>query len=298
VPGLFLRVARVPRAGETVLAWDYAEPQDGGKGSNQAIAAARLGGTVSFVGCVGQDRLGDEGCRWLEAAGVDVRFLRRHTEIATGVGFILLDADGVPAMAVAMGANGALTVADVERALDALPDAGCLLTQCEIPVEVALAAAQRARARGLTAIVNPAPAPAGLPEGIECASLLVPNESEARALLQLGEGDSADPVGMAEALRRRTGVEAVLVTAGGDGVAGCDAAGTWHVPAPEVRVVDTSGAGDVFCAARAGALPGGASVRAAAAWACAAASLSVTRPGTIPGYPYRREVGPLVTARR
>src|SRR5215813_7735708 len=91
-PGLFIRVKRVPTPGETVIGWDFQEPMDGGKGSNQAIAAARLGAKVSFVGCIGCDRIGDEGARWLREAGVDVTYVRRSDSTASGVGVILLDA--------------------------------------------------------------------------------------------------------------------------------------------------------------------------------------------------------------
>jgi ribokinase len=102
-PGLFIRVKRPPVPGETVIGWDFQEPIDGGKGSNQAIAASKLGGMVSFVGCVGQDRIGEEGARWMVEAGVDITFLKRSATTASGVGFILLDEQGVPAMVSGMG---------------------------------------------------------------------------------------------------------------------------------------------------------------------------------------------------
>src|SRR5512146_1305505 len=99
-PGLFLRVKRPPVAGETLIGWDYQEPMDGGKGSNQAIAAARLGARVRFVGCLGNDRLGQAALEWLAADGVDTTFVRSSASLATGMGFIMLDENGVPAMVV------------------------------------------------------------------------------------------------------------------------------------------------------------------------------------------------------
>jgi ribokinase len=287
-PGLFLRVKRPPLPGETVIGWDYQEPVDGGKGSNQAIAAARLGGLVSYVGCLGNDRIGDDGARWMAEAGVDLTYTRRSTT-ATGLGFIMLDENGVPAMVSSLGANAELGVDDVEAALHGLPEARLLLTQFEIDLQVALHAARSARRRGLISILNPAPAPEAPIEGLDCADFLVPNEGEAALLLGLSTGDSVELEEMAWQLREKSGAGVVLITLGDQGVVGCDNEDTWTVLPPPVEVVDTSGAGDVFCAALAVALVEGKSVRIASAWACAVASLSVTRPGTIPAYPGRKE---------
>ncbi len=289
-PALFLRVRRLPQPGETVIGWDFQEPQDGGKGSNQAIAAARLGGRVAFVGCVGRDRIGDEGERWLAEAGIDTRWLRRHETVGSGVGFILLDEQGMPAMVTAMGANAEIGDDDVDAALRAHPGAGVMLTQFEIPVERALAAADRARTLGMTTIVNPAPAPNGFPPGVEAAAILVPNETEALALLGLESNTHYDPEWLAAELRRRSHIDTILITLGAKGIVGLDVAGVWQVQAPQIQAVDTSGAGDVFCAALAVCLMDGMDVRRASNWACAAASLSVTRAGTIPSFPMRAEV--------
>jgi ribokinase len=287
-PGLFLRVKRPPLPGETVIGWNYQEPVDGGKGSNQAIAAARLGGEVSFVGCLGNDRVGDDGARWMTESGVDLTYTRRSST-ATGLGFIMLDDNGVPAMVSSLGANAELDSAAVDTALAGLPQARLLLTQFEIDLEVALYAARQARQRGMVSIVNPAPAPDSPIEGLDCADILVPNESEAGLLLGLPLGEAAEPEKLTWQLREMTGAGVVLVTLGDQGVVGCDGEGIWSVSPPPVAVADTSGAGDVFCAALAVALVEGKSIRQASAWACAVAALSVTRPGTIPAYPTRAE---------
>jgi ribokinase len=289
-PGIFIRVKRPPGPGETVIGWDFQEPADGGKGSNQAIAAARLGGKVSFAGCVGQDRIGEEGERWMVEAGVDTAFLKRSATTASGIGFILLDDRGVPAMVSSLGANAELNEADVDRALAGTKGARVLLTQFEIPLRVALYAARAARRQGMLAIVNPAPAPEEHLEGLDCAGILTPNETEAKLLLGLPPGQAAEPPWLAAELRQATGVPAVLVTVGERGVAGCDAEGTWAAAPPPVQAVDTSGAGDVFCAALAVGLVEGRSLREASAWACGVAAFSVTRAGTIPAFPTRPEV--------
>ena len=289
-PGLSVRVDHVPVPGETVIGVDFQEPVDGGKGSNQAIAAARLGAKVSFVGCVGKDRIGDEGERWMREAGVDTSHLRRSEHVASGVGFILLMRDGVPAMVTSMGANAELTREDVDTSLQALRGARFLLTQFEIPRELALTAASVAHRMGMVTIVNPAPAIERGEQRMDYVDILVPNETEAKVLL--GEDPAADlPCEtMARSLWARTGARCVIITLGKDGLVGIDQDGRWFEETPSVSVLDTSGAGDVFCAALAVRMARGALVREASNWACQAASLSVTRLGTIPAFPTTSEV--------
>ena len=288
-PGFLLRVKRPPVLGETVIGWGYEEPIDGGKGSNQAIAAVRLGGKVSFVGCVGKDRIGDQAEYWMTTAGVDTTRLRRSPTTASGIGFIMLDESGVPAMVSSLGANAELTKQEVESAITGFEKAGVLLTQFEIPIPVALHAVRFARQQGWLTILNPAPAPETKLLGLDCADLLVPNETEARLLLGVPIDQEVENAWLAGELRDGTDAGAVLITIGERGVVGCDAQGVWTVSPPPVRVVDTSGAGDAFCAALAVALVEGKPVREASAWACTVAALSVTRAGTIPAYPLRVE---------
>jgi ribokinase len=284
-------VKQIPRAGETVLGWDFDEPVDGGKGSNQAIAAAKLGARVGFVGCVGRDRVGDEGERWMQNAGVDTTWLKRHERMTSGIGFILLNENGVPAMVTSMGANAELSCADVEMALSQMKSAKILLTQFEIPVEIAIYAARMARECGMISIINPAPAPGQVISGLDAASILVPNETEAHSLLGLADEDMMDPIEMAKLLKARSGAETVLITLGGEGVVGIDVnQQPWRIRAPKVQVEDTSGAGDAFCAALAVGLTHGLTAEKAAEWASYAAALSVTREGTIPSYPVYEEV--------
>lgn len=289
-PGLFMRVQRAPLPGETVLGWDFQEPVDGGKGSNQAIAAARLGAYTRFIGCVGRDRIGDQGEAWMRDAGVDTRGLIRSENSGSGVGFILLDQAGIPAMVTSMGANKDLTETNVSAAFDQIEGAAVLLTQFEIPLSVALHAATLARARGWKVIVNPAPAVELSLAELAVASILTPNESEARSLLGLPSDDSTPPATLAAMLLARTGCQCVIVTAGEAGAYLALAEAVQHVPALAVTVRDTSGAGDMFCAALAVALAEGCSLPDSARWASGAAALSVTREGTIPAYPTRAEL--------
>jgi ribokinase len=291
-PGLFIYVERVPVAGETVMGWDYHEPVDGGKGSNQAIAAARLGGAVCFVGCLGRDRRGDDGERWLQEAGIDTTFVTRSRDQPTIGGFTILDAAGVPAIVAALGANADLSRADVDRALAGSPAARILLTQFEIEPQVALYAARRAREQGMTTIVNPAPA--SVVEGLAATDILTPNESEAMTLLGLSPARPLPAAELAQRLRDASGAGTVLVTLGERGAVAAEAGVTWRVPAPRVRAVDTTGAGDAFNGALAVALARGWALRRSVEWACQAAALSVTRKGTIPIFPTEAEVAALI----
>jgi ribokinase len=289
-PALFIRVKRPPKLGETVIGWDYQEPVDGGKGSNQAIAVARLGESVSFVGVVGKDRIGEEGERWMREDGVDTTFLRESDTTSSGTGFVMLDENGVPTIVTAMGANEELSREEIDAAFDRLKNASVMLTQFEIDIGVALHAARSARQRGLTVIVNPAPAPERPVGGLDAASILTPNETEAKVLLGLDPEEDADPADMVKDLREKTGALIVIITVGEDGAIGMDQDGIWHSKVPKVNVEDTTGAGDVFCAALAVGLVQGKSIRAASDWACAVAALSVTKPGTIPAFPTLKDV--------
>jgi len=289
-PGLFLRVERIPAPGETVIGWDFKEPIDGGKGSNQAIAAARLGARTSFVGCVGQDRLGEEGEKWMRAEGVDLRFLLHSTAVNTGVGFIILDSRGVPAMVTSMGANAELTIEHVDFALSNLQSAKVLLTQFEIPVKVALHAAWVGQKFGMITIINPAPAVKVSCSEMQVADILVPNESEAKELLGIPQSSYRNPLEMAAELIEKSKSNCVIITMGEQGIVGMDSHNTWRAGPPPTEVVDTSGAGDVFCAALAVRILRGDTYKDASEWACKAAALSVTKPGTIPAFPYIQEV--------
>jgi len=285
-PGIFVRVKRIPKAGETVIGWDLHEPLDGGKGSNQAIAAARLGVETSFVGCLGRDRIGDEGERVLREAHVDTTWMNRHESVHSGGGLIMLDENGVPAMITSMGANDELTEEDVEMALSAsAPEAKVMLTQFEIPVDVALYAARRASQLGMISILNPAPAPEMVDFDLDGVGILIPNQTESQGLLGQAPGEDYDATTLVKELKNKYHIPAVIVTLGENGFVGIDDNGTWSQRAPKVDVQDTSGAGDSFCASLAVAISNGKSIREASIWANHVAGLSVTRPGTIGSFP-------------
>jgi ribokinase len=276
---LVVSVRQLPRAGETVTGGTFAR-HGGGKGANQAVAAARLGAQVAFVGAVGADDLGEEALRELAREGVDVSAAARLDGVATGVAVIVVDERGENQIAVASGANAALTGEMVDAAL-ALSDAGVVLLGHEVPEAAVVAGARAASAAGWTAILNPAPA-RPLPDGLD-GVLLTPNADEARALT--GEDDTETA---ARALGAHTAAP-VLVTLGAHGALLLDDT-LERLPAPAVDVVDTTGAGDTVNGALAAELAAGRPLRDAVRFALAAAASSTRAAGARAGMPRRDEV--------
>ncbi|HEY9064240.1 MAG TPA: ribokinase [Burkholderiaceae bacterium] len=283
---LVLRCGRLPRPGETVHGEEF-QTLPGGKGANQAVAAARLGGRVEFIGCVGDDAFGAAARATLERDGVGTAHLRTQPGVATGVAMILVEQSGQNSIALAAGANAHVDVALVDDAASTIAGAGLLVCQLETPLEAVRHAIGIARRHRVPVLLNPAPArplPLALLAEID---ILVPNESEAALLGDAGPG--GDAAAMASALHAR-GPATVIVTLGGDGICIADARGTRVRSAPAVRAVDTTGAGDTFIGAFAVALQEGLDTDAAAAFAQRAAAISVTRAGAMAAMPSRSEV--------
>ena len=276
---LVVRAPRLPGPGETVTGGTFAR-HGGGKGANQAVAAARLGARTALVAAVGGDDFGAEALRGLAAEGVDVDGVARLADVATGVALIVVDERAENQIAVASGANAALDGAFVAAALERL-EGGVVLLSLEVGDAALLAGARGAR----LAVLNPAPArevPAAL---LDAGPLLTPNAGEARDLT--GE---EDPRAAALALRERTGAP-VVVTLGADGALLADGPGEpVRVPAPRVDAVDTTGAGDCLNGALAAELARGAALEAAVAFAVRAAALSTLRQGAREGMPTREAV--------
>jgi ribokinase len=297
---LVVSVARLPRAGETVTGGTFAR-FGGGKGANQAVAAARAGARVALVGAVGADDLGDEALRELASERVDVSAVARLDGVATGVAAIVVDEDGENQIAVASGANASLRGDDVAAALARLeahdsstaatPDSsvagtdsssGVVLLGHEVPEPAVVAGIRAARGAGRFAVLNPAPARA-LPDDV-AGVVLTPNADEARTLT--GE---ADVETAARTLAARTRAP-VLVTLGADGALLLDGDRVARLPAPRVDVVDTTGAGDAVNGALAAALAAGRPLREAAEFAVTAAALSTRAAGARAGMLRRDEI--------
>ncbi|MCU4744003.1 ribokinase [Natronoglomus mannanivorans] len=295
--GLTMQVPEFPGPGETVIGEGFGEGP-GGKGSNQAIAAARLEADSRFVGRLGDDRYGDDAVDLLEREGIDTSGVGRSADAHTGVGFVIVDDDGENEITVAPGANDALSGDDVRARAAAIRSADVLLVQLEIGDEPVRAAVEIAAEAGTTVVCNPAPA-RELPGSIlERVDYLTPNEHEARTLAGLEGGDGkeeevTDDETVARALLE-LGSETVVLTRGGAGALLVTADGVERVPTPEVDVVDTTGAGDSFNGALAVALAEGFEDHEAVRFACAAGALAVTEAEVVPGLPERRAVDRLV----
>ena len=287
--GLVMRSERIPAPGETVLGRDF-QSMDGGKGSNQAIACARLGAQTTFVAAVGDDAYGDRALALFAQEGVETTFVRRASGVPTGAGFIIVDDSSDNAIAVDLGANRLLSPADVDRAEDAIASADVVLTQLEIPPETALRAAELGRRHGVRTILNPAPARPLPADGLALVDILTPNHSEAEVLGGLRSAD----IGALAAALRRNGAGTVVLTAGEQGawIGGED--GMRRVPAYRVTAVDTTGAGDAFSAALAVALAEGSALDSAVRFACAAGAFSVQSLGTVPSYATRSQLAAFI----
>ena len=295
---LVVAVDEIPVAGQTVMGGDLRRIP-GGKGANQAVAAARLGRRVAMVGRVGDDDAGAILRAALDSAGVDTALLLATANTPSGTALIAVGADGDNAIVVSPGANDRVTATDAQGAADMLGAADVVLLQLEVPVETVTAAA--ACARG-TVVLNPAPAPsAPLPaELLDRVDVIVPNQTELATLARhagigaIGEMDSTT----AAALARGLPAAAVVVTLGAGGAMVVTPEQSVHVPAPVVTPVDTTAAGDAFCGALADALVAGADLVEAARWAVRVGAAATLRPGAQPSLPTATEVGSLLGPQR
>jgi ribokinase len=285
---MIIRLERIPRPGETVLGGEFLTAA-GGKGANQAVAAARAGATVTFVARVGRDDLGDRALAGLRRDRIGVNRVVRDPAAPSGVALIFVGRDGANSIAVAAGANGQLTAGDVERAESVFASASVLLLQLEIPLAAVEAAVALAARTGVSVILNPAPAQRLPRKLLRQVDILTPNETEAEGLTGIRVHDDASASRAVKALRQQ-GVGVVILTLGARGA--CVASGdtTMIVRGFRVKAVDTVAAGDVFNGALAVALAEGQPLPDAVRFAHAAAAISVTRPGAQPSAPTRAEI--------
>jgi ribokinase len=286
--GLTMRVNRFPSPGETLLAKGY-RVDFGGKGSNQAVACARLGANVSFIAKIGRDNFGEMALSLHREEKVDIDSMIQIAGQPTGVGFIVVDANGNNCITIDPGANDLLTVEEVSQGLITLTPEAVVLTQLEIPVEAAEAAMARGREKQALTILNPAPARI-LPDSVlQLVDVLTPNQGEAKVLIGQSPDAAIEPETVARELLRR-GVRQVVITLGDRGALIATASSSLHIPAIKVSAQDTTGAGDSFNAGLAVALSCGESLDDAVRFAVVTGGLAVTREGVVPSLPTRHEV--------
>jgi len=281
---------RLPRPGETVTGGHFFR-SPGGKGANQAVAAARLGADVTFVARLGPDSVGDEALAGYDREGIRTDRIVRDAELPTGVAVILVDEAGNNLISVASGANDALSLADIDAAADRIRDADAILLQLEVPVETVTHAAILAAGAGVPVILDPAPAPDAplAPELLHATTYLTPNESEASRLAGIEVVDEPTARAAAERLLA-AGPHHVLLTRGPAGVLLAGPGGIVSLPAVPITAVDSTAAGDAFNASLACALALGKALPEAAAEASLAGALAATRPGAQTSLPTRDEL--------
>jgi ribokinase len=287
---LVTRLPRLPRPGETLAGQSFVTVP-GGKGANQAVAAARLGASVAMIGCVGADPYGQQLRDGLLAEGIDCVAVSVIDDQPSGVATILVDDQSQNAIVIVAGANGQLGTALVDSFEDLLRHADVIICQLEVPVATVGHVLKRARELGKIVILNPAPASAPLPaDWYPLVDYLIPNESEASVLSGGLPVDSVASADVAASALLTAGAAKVIVTLGARGSLFATRAQSRHFPAPAVQAVDTTAAGDTFVGGFAAALAAGKSEAEAIGFGQIAAALSVTRAGAQPSIPTLNDV--------
>lgn len=291
---LVVRTPRFPNPGETISGEDL-QIIPGGKGANQAVAAARQGASVAMVGRVGNDSFGPSLIHNLKQNNVDTSYVQTDSQSATGTAIIVVDGNGQNSIVLSPGGNGRVSPADVGSV--SFADYRLLLLQLEIPVEAVLAAARAAKASGLRVLLNPAPARPLPDELISLPDFLLPNETELSLLTNQPVNDLASAESAAKALLAR-GAQNVIITLGAQGALIVTPEMTKHVSAFKVDVIDTTAAGDAFIGGLASALLQNKSFVEAVYYGCACGALAATKFGAQPSLPTREEVEHFVGAQQ
>jgi ribokinase len=286
---LVVQAPRLPRPGETLSGYKF-ETIPGGKGANQAVAAARLGSQAHLFGRVGGDGFGQQLLSSLQAQGVECEGVAIDESTHTGIATITVASMGENQIVLAAGANAQVGQADIDRLQHKLLGMSALLLQLEIPIEMAIAAAKAAQAAGVTVILDPAPAPVQFPpEFYTLVDILTPNQTEAEHLLGRSIHTIDDAIQAAQHLQQK-GVQQVILTLGEQGIIVADPQGVNHWPAYPTSVIDTTAAGDGFNGAMAAALDQHQPWTTALQWGLAAGALTVSRPGAQPSLPSQTDL--------
>lgn len=290
---LVVDVPYMPGVGETVLGRGL-KMVPGGKGANQAYAAAKLGGETYMLGCVGSDEYGQILIDSLKSAGVNTQSIGKQTGVNTGTAFIYVNEEGDNSIVVVPGANSTCSKEYIERHKNFIEDCDIIILQCEIPIDVVEYTVDIARRMNRKVILNPAPAPDHFPEEIlKKVDILTPNESELHKLTGK-KADTLEDIREAAGMLLSKGIKSVIVTWGDKGAVLVEGDSCRHYPVEKVKVVDTTAAGDSFTAAVAVALSEGKSLDEAVKFANKVATIVVTRPGAQTSIPSRDEVDNII----
>jgi ribokinase len=285
---MVIKTNNFPAPGETILGGRFLM-NAGGKGANQAVAAARLGGVVTFVGKIGDDIFGKQAVQQLEDEGINVDFVAVDPENPSGVAMITVDRHAENSIVVAPGSNGTLSPADFDKAGTELAGSELVLMQLEIPIPTVEYIARKAAQQQKKVILNPAPAAALSDELLQNLYIITPNETEAELLTGIKITDEASALKAANQLHAK-GVQSVIITMGAAGAFLFENGQLQLIKAPKVEAIDTTAAGDTFNGALAVALSEGKTIAESVAFANKAAAISVTRIGAQSSVPYRKEI--------
>ena len=285
---MVVQTDHIPVPGETILS-DAFFMNAGGKGANQAVAVARLGGDVAFISKLGDDLFGRQFAELFSNEGIDISHLLTDKQLPTGTALITVDRAGENSIVVASGANAGMKKEDLDNALDSIASADIVLVQLEIPMAVVEFVAEFAASKGVKVILNPAPAAQLSSDLLKHIDIITPNETEAAKIAGL---PVTDPESAKTAARKMLsmGAKSVIITMGPLGALVCANGGNTLVTAKKTKAVDTTAAGDVFNGALAVALSEGKSMLDAVRFACDAATISVARMGAQASIPYRKEL--------
>lgn len=285
---IVIKTTRLPAHGETVLGGNFFM-NAGGKGANQAVAAARLGGIVIFIAKTGDDIFGTQALELFQSEGIDTSHILTDAQHPSGVALITVDANAENCIVVAPGANAALTVADIKNAEQKISSANIVLMQLEVPLAVVEYAASFCKERNIKFVLNPAPACTLTDAVLKNVSVITPNQKEAEMLTNIKINDNYTAATAAKILFDK-GIGTVIITMGAQGALLFDGETSEMIHSPKVEAVDTTAAGDVFNGALVVALAENKSMTDAVRFACNAAAISVTRLGAQASAPYRNEV--------
>ena len=285
---MVIKSKKLPSPGETILGGTFLM-NPGGKGANQAVAAARLGGNVTFVTKTGNDMFGTEALHIFDNENIDTRYIIKDAKNPSGVALINVDENGENSIVVAPGSNGTLSADDINAEIFATNPSDLFLMQLEIPLETVEFVAQKAVTNGNRVILNPAPASQLSDNLLSCLYLITPNETEAELLTGIKVNDIATAQKAATILLKK-GVKNVIITLGASGAFILSGAISKKIPVAPVKAVDTTAAGDVFNGALAVLISEGKELEEAVAFANRAAAISVTRMGAQASAPYRKEI--------
>lgn len=279
---------RLPVPGETVLGGAFMM-NPGGKGANQAVAVARLGGNVTFISKTGNDLFGKQSIEMFDEENINTDYIFSDPHHPSGVALIMVDTTGENCIVVASGANGTLSPHDIDKTKNVIESADILLMQLEIPMETVEYAAKLAHEKGIKVILNPAPAAFLSNELLECLYAIVPNNNEAEMLSGIKVTDWESARQAADIISAK-GVDIVVITLGSKGALIKESDGYYEVPVKKINAIDSTAAGDTFCGALCVGISEGLSIEDAVRMANNAAGITVTREGAQSSIPYRKEL--------